>query len=448
MPRKAKVTPTPAPVPVVPAEPTRSGAMRFSDADLFPAPAVWALMREQAQVIAASGFHPEDLDTPEKLLVVMLRGRALGLEPTQAIQSLYVSAEGKITMHAELMRALVARSGVGTLTPTEFTDDRVTVQAIRYGQKGHPDQVTDFTMTADDLRRMGSRMDRGLPRHSLFARVTSEAGRALFSDVLAGVVYTPEELADTPPPPPKRGRPPKAASEPASGVPILAPAAQQDVVPDEALGGDGYHPTDPPPDRVPEQPNLGGSEPVAPSRPVGAPKSEVLGREFTTVIQVQTPDGKALPQWTCGLTLPQLNRIQELVQQKPTLKALAQAWLIQRGLPQERGLRYCTAEEGAALVTHLEAEVQAKGRVTPEELTWDRAYAYLARMMEEAEIDVRLVSQMLCAQEEIADLKQIAPRRLLQIADEMMASVRVDPQAVKLVLERYRLEAPGAQGQG
>lgn len=173
-----------------------------------PGPGEWRAMREQAQSICKTDFVPAGFrNKPEAVLAAILTGRELRLGPMQSLQQIAI-VDGKPAYSAELMRALVRRSG-HKLQIVESDHVHAFVRGIRK-DTGEVDEVT---WTLDDAVRAGlvdkiddngrpvarSQNNKPLPwehypRALLLARATSELVRRLFSDVLVGGSYTPEEL--------------------------------------------------------------------------------------------------------------------------------------------------------------------------------------------------------------------------------------------------------------
>jgi hypothetical protein len=137
--------------------------------------------------------------SPADVLLAVEYAAALGLAPVTALTSIHV-VDGRPTMSAELMRALVARAG-HVFRIVESTADRCVVEVAR---RESPDERTRFAWTLDDAHRAGllpARDSSGwvrYPASMLLARATSAACRAVFADVLAGVSYTPDELGPVP----------------------------------------------------------------------------------------------------------------------------------------------------------------------------------------------------------------------------------------------------------
>lgn len=157
-----------------------------------PAPAEWRAMRDQAEVIARSGLAPRAVSSPDKILVIALKGRELALPPMQALSHIHI-VEGKPTLSAELMAALVQRAG-HKLRVLETTNTRCIVEGVRADDPGHPSKVK---FDLEDAKRAGVANKgpwKSYPAAMLRARAISALCRFQFADVLMGASYTPEEL--------------------------------------------------------------------------------------------------------------------------------------------------------------------------------------------------------------------------------------------------------------
>lgn len=154
------------------------------------APEAWSL----AQRVAQTEFVPSALrGRPEAVLAAMLTGHEVGIGPMQALAKIHV-IEGRPSMAAELMRALVMREG-HELWIEESTSTRCTIGAKRSNSA----RETRVSWTLDDAKKAGleGRQNwRKYPRAMLLARATAELCRAVFPDLLAGISYTSEELTD------------------------------------------------------------------------------------------------------------------------------------------------------------------------------------------------------------------------------------------------------------
>jgi hypothetical protein len=165
---------------------------RRDETALTPSAEEFGVLRQQAEVIARSGLAPKTVSTPEKILVIGLKGRELQIPMMQALSHIYV-VDGKPTLSAEMMVALAQRAG-HKLRVIESTDERATVEGVRANDPDHPARET-FSM--DDARRAGVAGKgpwKSYPKAMLRARAISALCRYQFADVLGGASYVPEEL--------------------------------------------------------------------------------------------------------------------------------------------------------------------------------------------------------------------------------------------------------------
>ena len=187
---------------------------------------------QHAKLLAEASLLPDAYrKQPANILVAMEMADSLGISLTQAINGISV-IKGKPSMSAEMMRALVMRAG-HRIKIDASTDKGCRILAAR---KEWPDDVQEFTFTMEDAQRAGLASSDTYKRHPkamLLARATSMACRAVFPDVLAGVSYTPDELADHGDQPSRLTIPkhPAPAPEP-EPVPV---ADEQGVIEAEAL---------------------------------------------------------------------------------------------------------------------------------------------------------------------------------------------------------------------
>ena len=149
---------------------------------------------QHAKLLAEASLLPDAYrKQPANILVAMEMADSLGISLTQAINGISV-IKGKPSMSAEMMRALVMRAG-HRIKIDASTDKGCRILAAR---KEWPDDVQEFTFTMEDAQRAGlagSDTYKRHPKAMLLARATSMACRAVFPDVIAGVSYTPDEIA-------------------------------------------------------------------------------------------------------------------------------------------------------------------------------------------------------------------------------------------------------------
>ena len=175
----------------------------------FPAPEELNTIWKLCERIANTEFVPRTLKgRPEAIACAVLFGRELGIGPMQALQSVQV-IEGKPSASPELMRALILRAGHKLDIVSSPTSATISGERCDNGSKGAASFTVDDAVKAG-LCRKGehgqavARSSNGkvLPWESytedmLVARATSRLARRLFSDVIAGVSYVPEEMAST-----------------------------------------------------------------------------------------------------------------------------------------------------------------------------------------------------------------------------------------------------------
>lgn len=149
---------------------------------------------ELASQVAMTEFVPTSLrGRPEAVVAAILQGHELGLEPMTSLAKVHI-IEGRPTLAAELMRALVQRAG-HEIWLESSSSTSVTMGGRRRGEE-HPTRVT---WTMDDAKRAelsGKKVWKRYPRAMLVARATGELCRILFADVMAGISYTAEEVRD------------------------------------------------------------------------------------------------------------------------------------------------------------------------------------------------------------------------------------------------------------
>ena len=158
---------------------------------------VLSVQIEKAKLLAtASLLPPAYAKNPANVLVAMEAAQALGVTLFQAIQGITV-INGRMSMSAEFMRALVTSKGHMIEFEEPVTDQECTVVVAR---RERPNRVQRFTFTMADAKQAGLTGEKTNyhkhPKAMLMARATTMACRAVFPDVIAGIGYTPDELAD------------------------------------------------------------------------------------------------------------------------------------------------------------------------------------------------------------------------------------------------------------
>jgi len=153
-----------------------------------------------AQALAAADLLPRAYrDKPANVLLAMQTGYALGLPPAEAINSIHV-IEGKPSMSADLMAALVRRAGHKLRIAETATADGPSVTATLI-RRDDPDFA--FTVTWDRAKAraaglLGKGTWKAYEGQMMRNRAITEVARQGASEVLHGVIYDPEELGGLP----------------------------------------------------------------------------------------------------------------------------------------------------------------------------------------------------------------------------------------------------------
>jgi hypothetical protein len=130
--------------------------------------------------------------TPEAVLSTVLSGRELGLSAMASLRAFHI-VEGKPTMAADALRALVLKSGKAKyFRCTERTAERATFET----QRGD-DPPFSLSYTVAEAQAAGVvKPNSGWVKHSAdmcIARASSKLARLVYPDVVAGL-YAPEEF--------------------------------------------------------------------------------------------------------------------------------------------------------------------------------------------------------------------------------------------------------------
>lgn len=156
-----------------------------------------AEMFRYASFLAGSDLVPRSLKSrPHDVLLVLLKGHDLGLKPMQALGSLHV-VEGKVELAAQLMVALIRKSGLCEKWRLVHSDAmRATYVTRRKGD----DEDVEMTYSVEDARAMGllerSPNWRKMPALMLRRRCQSTLAREVYPDVVYGM-YDEGELQET-----------------------------------------------------------------------------------------------------------------------------------------------------------------------------------------------------------------------------------------------------------
>lgn len=159
----------------------------MSDEIVIIAPKTIEETRSLSKELALSNLMPAALrKKPEDLFAIVLTGAELGLAPMQAVRGMHI-IEGKVSLSADLMGALVKRSPVCEyLTLVESSG---TVATYRTKRKGEPGEtVISFTLEqAHAAGVTGKGNWAKYPDAMLRARALSAICRAVYPDLCLGL---------------------------------------------------------------------------------------------------------------------------------------------------------------------------------------------------------------------------------------------------------------------
>lgn len=145
--------------------------------------------REAAEILSRTSFIPKDMQgKPAEIAASMLKGWELGLDPLDALASIYV-VHGRVGFYAEFMRRRIIQAG-HTFRVVESTDNRCVVEGTRQDNG----ETHRATFTAEQAKR--AKIDiAAYPAEKLVARATSRLCKQAFPDVLSGSLIV-EDLLD------------------------------------------------------------------------------------------------------------------------------------------------------------------------------------------------------------------------------------------------------------
>lgn len=145
-----------------------------------------------AAQLVPTGFLPKAIDTPQKAVAVLLKGRELGIPAMQALANIAI-INGKPTVQAELMMALVKRAyGRDVIWVEESTDQYAKVGYLVH----HKPRFYSYTMEMAKTANLANGPTyKQHPAAMLRARTISAVCRMEFPEVIGGM-YAPGELGE------------------------------------------------------------------------------------------------------------------------------------------------------------------------------------------------------------------------------------------------------------
>lgn len=189
-----------APEPTTDAAPVTAIAPRQEV--LAPAPNEWERQLEPRSMGEATKLAKFMFDsglfsaygTPQAVMSTILAGRELGMTAMASLRAIHV-VEGRPTLSADLIRALVMRSGKAKyFRCTERTNERATFETQREN-----DPPMSLTFTIEDARMAGLVKDKSgwtkSPADMCVARASAKLARLVYPDVVHGL-YLPDEVQE------------------------------------------------------------------------------------------------------------------------------------------------------------------------------------------------------------------------------------------------------------
>lgn len=241
---------------------------------------VWRL----AQAVSLSGLAPNDMKTPEKVMVAILHGMEIGLKPMQAIQRIAV-INGRPSLWGDAALGLVrASSLMASIKEGVSGEGNARFASCTVARKGEDPVSRSFSVQdAITAGLWGKDIWKKYPDRMLSMRARGYALRDVFPDVLGGM-YLAEEL---------------------QGETIDAPAIPTPPTPPPSLG------VAQPVERLTVNQDVAGSNPASQAKLAEGPDRSARG-EFVDKTGVEIPLG----------ALNDFDAFQNALNSCPTLESL------------------------------------------------------------------------------------------------------------------------------
>jgi len=143
------------------------------------------------RVFAQSGYFRDAKDAAQ-CITKILAGRELGIGPFQSVAQFHV-VEGKPTMSAGLVGALVKRSGRYDYLPKAWTDTECVLEWYQDRELVGESSFSMADAERANLHRGGSGWTK-YPKSMLLARALTQGARMYCPDVFGGAIYETSEL--------------------------------------------------------------------------------------------------------------------------------------------------------------------------------------------------------------------------------------------------------------
>lgn len=149
-----------------------------------------------ADVFVKSGLF-KDVRDQAQAMVKVLAGREMGLEPVEAMMSLYV-VSGRVGIYAEALAAKVKAAPDMNYRVLEHTDQICSIQFKELVNGAWEECGPPSTFTADDAKRAGTQNMAKFGRNMLFARAMSNGFKWYCPHLKVPGMLTAEEIEDIP----------------------------------------------------------------------------------------------------------------------------------------------------------------------------------------------------------------------------------------------------------
>lgn len=150
----------------------------------FPTQAEWNTINTIAVTLKNGGVLPKGIDTVQKMVVVLQAGREIGLQPIEALNSLYF-VNGKVSMYGEAVPMQIMRAG-HKITWGKCDKNEATVTITR----GDDGQSMTQTFTMDEAKERGYTSNpiyQKYPENMLKWRVLGMVAKFIAPDALRGI---------------------------------------------------------------------------------------------------------------------------------------------------------------------------------------------------------------------------------------------------------------------
>jgi hypothetical protein len=160
----------------------------------IPSENEFQILQHVSRTAAASGLY-NNVGNEQKILMILLAARELGVSPMMALNGGIWNIQGKIEISARLMAAMIRKSGHSLVIKT-ISDKECTIE----GKRADNGDCFSSSFTIEEAHRAGLIRQGGnwikYPQDMLYARALSRLARRLFADVI-GSSYVEGEIRET-----------------------------------------------------------------------------------------------------------------------------------------------------------------------------------------------------------------------------------------------------------